>query len=176
MYEAETIKTVITKNTILKEAMEEDRKHVIFSIVWALAFVLGGVFVFLFLYFLAFKAQMNAVSWIILIVCMMPSLILSAIFLLPTITNRSYTRKLKESDLFVVTDEVVYKGKITERHRRYVHEHKIIRFRKHGDIRDPNYTWYQLTEEDDVYIMVYRDPQLKCLLRYYPAKLYEYKE
>lgn len=176
MYEAETVKTVITRNTILKEALEENRKHIIFSIVWALVFALGGLFVFLFLYFLAFKAEMNAISWIILIVCMLPSLILSAIFLLPTITNGSYTRKLKESDLFVVTDEVGYKGTVLERRVRRVREYRIIRFRKHGNVYSPNYTWYQLTKEDDVYIMVYRDPELKCLLRYYPAKLYEYKK
>ena len=78
-------------------------------------------------------------------------------------------------DIFVVTDEVVYKEEITYRLRGAILIKKVVHFSKFGDI-EVNPTWYQLASENDVYYMIVREKDSKRALKCYPAKLYEYKE
>lgn len=169
-------KNIITKETIAEElAGKNDR--------WIrarLAFSLGqaAFVVIIFLIICSIMLDVGNVSiwgWIVYFVMLLLCLFISVISILSVFSAILQNKRLRNGAFVVVTDEVTYKEERDVWERRIVYVEKIIHFYKYGDIVvDP--TCYEMTSKGDIFYIVLSTPDSQIPQKYYPAKLYEYKE
>ena len=162
-------KTEITKATIASELHAENKKSSLVFVLISIIYVVFIGIVFSAVYFFGLKNyEMGAIGYIIFFVCVFICLLPPLIFILSVIGQ-------KNSDFYVITDQVVYKEEKTVWKIRGPIVQKVVHFYRCGEVK-MNSDWYQMTDENDVFYMVVRDRASKTALKYYPAKLYEYKE
>ena len=171
MYNEKQTKNIITKESIANDLCAENKKGIVPLVCFALTYLMVLGIVFSIVYFLGLKGHnIGTVGHIIFFICMFICC-LPLFFIISLIGGFGRGNQ----DIFVVTDEVVYKEEITYGRCGAILIKKVVHFSKFGDI-EVNPTWYQLASENDVYYMIVREKDSKCALKCYPAKLYEYKE
>ncbi|MBE6662637.1 MAG: hypothetical protein E7606_05070 [Ruminococcaceae bacterium] len=176
MYTEKQTKNILTKQTIAEELLREGKKSRLVSFLYLILVTFFGELVCLLIYVSDLAGrERGAIHWILyfslVIACMIP--LLFVIFSIPA--WRSMQKRLKNGDFFVITDTVVYKEEKTIRRRRSIRAVKILHFQSFGDIHVGS-TYYPMTSSDDVFYMVVFSEDSKAPIKYYPAKLYEYKE
>ncbi len=179
MYSKKTTKNVITKGTIANELLNKNKKSLrLFTI---LSLVFGAIVYIVFSSIYSFGLKNNDVhvlGYVVYFVCLLPCLLLLVFFVLSIPASIKRQKKLNNGDFFVVTDRAIYKEEKTARRhngRRSHYIKKVVHFYKFGEI-EMNSTWYELTSDNDEFYMVVFDPNSNIAQKYYPAKLYEYKE
>ncbi len=171
MYNEKQVKNIITKESIANDLRTENKKSIVPLVGLGFVYIIVLGLVFSIIYFLGLKElDIGTVGHIIFFICMFICL-----FPLVAIISMMCGSGRSNKDFFVVTDEVVYKEEQAYTRRGGTRIKKVVHFSRFGDV-EVNPTWYSLASKNDVYYMVVREKDSKCVLKCYPAKLYEYKE
>lgn len=176
MREEKATKNIITKETIGRDLLSQNQKTTRFYMILFVVLTVLTSVVFLIFYSLVLKSSdIGIAAWVIFFIAMLICFSPSFFCILSVFRSLSERKILKNVAFFVVTDEVAYKEEKSVTRRGHVYIQKTIHFCKYGDVH-VDATCYQLTSNGDMfYLVVYqRDPQ--TLRKYYPAKMYQYKE
>ena len=166
-------KNIINKEIIAKELELQDKKSSIVLLIIAIVCMIVVSCVSLVVYFFGLRnSEIGTVGYVIFFACVFICIFPFFYLIFPLITC---SKGQKADNFVVITDEVVYKEEKTIRRRDTYLIKKVIHFYKCGEI-EVNSTWYQITDEKDIFYMVVRDRDSKNALKCYPAKLYEYVE
>ena len=170
MYNEKQTKNIITNESVAND-LRVNKKSIVLFICLAFVYIIVVGTVFSIIYFLGLNGYDigtigHIIFFICLFICCLPVFVIVSLLCASVRGNK---------DFFVVTDEVVYKEEITYRRREALLVKKVVHVSKFGDV-EVNPIWYQLTSKNDVYYMVVREKDLKCAIKCYPAKLYEYKK
>ena len=176
MREVKVTKNIITKETIKSELLLKNNKSIRFHSICfiALTFFVGIIFWAVYSFGLK-NNEISALGWVVyfasMLICSFPSLF-SMLLMSASLSER---KSLKNGKFFVVTDEVGYKEEKSITRGGHVYVEKTIHFQKYGDVCVDS-TCYQITSNADIFYMVVYAQNPQTPQKYYPAKLYEYKE
>ena len=170
----ESTKNILTKDAIAQDLLQKNKQTwqnmikamVIWMIFVAIAFLLVWLLV---------MQNSGLVGRVIYFVAL--ALALSPCFIIMTGIPAviSEQRRLKNGDFFVVTDRVVAKEIQSVMRHGNVYDKKTLRFSLYGDVF-ADATTYSLASEGDLFYLVLDRLDAPSPKKYYPAKLYEYKE
>ena len=170
----ESTKNILTKDAIAQDLLQKNKQTwqnmikamVIWMIFVAIAFLLVWLLV---------MQNSGLVGRVVYFVAL--ALALSPCFIImtgiPSVISEQ--RRLKNGDFFVVTDRVVAKEIQSVMRHGNVYDKKTLRFSLYGDVF-ADATTYSLASEGDLFYLVLDCLDAKSPQKYYPAKLYEYKE
>ena len=170
----ESTKNILTKDAIAQDLLQKNKQTwqnmikamVIWMIFVAIAFLLVWLLV---------MQNSGLVGRVVYFVAL--ALALSPCFIIMTGIPAviSEQRRLKNGDFFVVTDRVVAKEIQSVMRHGNVYDKKTLRFSLYGDVF-ADATTYSLASEGDLFYLVLDRLDAPSPQKYYPAKLYEYKE
>ena len=170
----ESAKNILTKESIAQDLLQKNKQTwqnmikamVIWMIFVAIAFLLVWLLV---------MQNSGLVGRVVYFVAL--ALALSPCFIIMTGIPAviSEQRRLKNGDFFVVSDRVVGKEIQSVMRHGNVYDKKTLRFSLYGDVR-ADATAYSLASEGDLFYLVLDRLDAPSPKKYYPAKLYEYKE
>ena len=170
----ESTKNILTKESIAQDLLQKNKqslRNMVKAIVIWLLFV---AIAFLLVWLLVMKNS-GLVGCILYFVALAIALTPCFLVLTGIPASLSEQKRWKNSDFFVVTDRVVAKEiKSVMRHGN-VYDKKTLRFSLYGDVR-ADATAYSLASEGDLFYFVLDRLDAPSPKKYYPAKLYEYKE
>ena len=177
MYERNSTKTIIIKQTIENEVSKNSNFIPFFTIFYAIiTFLISLVFWFISSFGLKSPDTTTIIRIFLYVITVLTYGVLIVSYIWLIFSALSQTRKLKNGEFCVITDEVVYKEE-KEKYRRGIYKTiRTIHFSKCGEIEISNDIWYQITSKHDTYYMVVHSSDQTNPHLYYPAKLYEYVE
>ena len=180
MYTEKKTKNIITKDSIKFELEREDKRS--FKTFLCAALVTLPVCGLMFLVFDEFvlsRYDMGGFAWLVYLlvalVCFAPSVICLFIALDSIFGRKSSKRR----ELLVTVDRVHSKEERTvTRHtglNQTITIEKVLHFYTHGEVKVNSDCYLMTGEEEEFYIVTYsHNPTV--VLKYYPAKMYEYRE
>ena len=167
-------KQILTKEALIKEMLAENAKSLrYFAAIFAVVTALIGI-LFWVIYIGIDGKGLHPVVWVIYFAFLTVCLFLPFMLALSLYIEVEQRIALKKGEIIVKTDKVVHKGERLAHSKAHYNE-KYVRFCNYGEPK-VNQTWYELTDEGDLYYVVFCGKKSKGPSRYYPTKLYEYKE
>jgi hypothetical protein len=170
----EPTKNILTKESIAQDLLQKNKQSLQNMVKAIVIWLLFVAIVFLLVWLLVMKNS-RLVGRILYYVALALALFPCCLILTGIPASLSEQKRWKNGDFFVVTDRVVAKEiKSVMRHGN-VYEKKTLRFSLYGDIF-ADATAYSLASEGDLFYFVLDRLDAPSPQKYYPAKLYEYKE
>ena len=168
-------KNIINKDIIAKDLRDENKKGSFVSLCLAFIYLIVVGSTLSVIYFFGLKSNgIGELGYFIffasVVICLLPLFFIISNLIQSIIGQNG-------SNLYVITDEVVYKEEkiVRKSGPDTLIEKKIIHFYKYGEL-EVNSTLYEITDNNDAFYIVLKDRESNRVLKCYPAKLYEYVE